>query len=458
MGKPTDIRIREARIAFADYLYRTPIKFGGRALDRVTLLDAAIEVESRSGERATGFGSMTLGNVWSWPSKTLSYDETLSAMKALAAALARAVADLTGGEFADAVETGAALEALAFSEAARSGGVRGEVMPRLAALVTASPFDAAVHDAFGKAAGANVYSCYGPDFLNRDLSHYLDASFAGEYLDRYTLARPKGEMPLYHLVGALDPLVGSDVEKPVGDGLPETLRDWIIAEGLTHLKVKLNGDDLDWDVARVLAVSRVADEIDRERGARDWRFSLDFNEKCRSVEYLLEFLARIREGGGAAFDRVQYIEQPTARDLAANPGNTMHEAAAIKPVVIDESLLDYDSMILAEKMGYSGVALKACKGQTQSVVLAAAAQKKGLFLCVQDLTCVGASYLHSISLASRVPGVAAVEANGRQYCPSANREWAKVHPEAFEIVGGLVRTGGITGSGLGIVAEGAEPL
>ncbi len=29
-------------------------------------------------------------------------------------------------------------------------------------------------------------------------------------------------MPLYHLVGALDPLTPADVTKPVGDGLPET--------------------------------------------------------------------------------------------------------------------------------------------------------------------------------------------------------------------------------------------
>ena len=30
-------------------------------------------------------------------------------------------------------------------------------------------------------------------------------------------------MPLYHLVGALDPLTAADVRQTVGDGLPETL-------------------------------------------------------------------------------------------------------------------------------------------------------------------------------------------------------------------------------------------
>ena len=67
----------------------------------------------------------------------------------------------------------------------------------------------------------------------------------------------------------------------------------------------------------------------------------------------------------------------------------MHEAAKLKPVVIDESLIDLESLQLAREMGYTGVAFKACKGQTQTLLLAAAAQKYGLFRCVQDLTCVG---------------------------------------------------------------------
>jgi hypothetical protein len=68
----------------------------------------------------------------------------------------------------------------------------------------------------------------------------------------------------------------------------------------------------------------------------------------------------------------------------------MHEAAKIKPVVIDESLVDLESLLLAREQGYSGVALKACKGHTEALLMGAAAQKYQLFLCVQDLTCIGA--------------------------------------------------------------------
>ena len=33
------MRIRDIQIAYEDFVYRTPIKFGGVALDRVTLLN-----------------------------------------------------------------------------------------------------------------------------------------------------------------------------------------------------------------------------------------------------------------------------------------------------------------------------------------------------------------------------------------------------------------------------------
>ncbi|MBW3596064.1 MAG: hypothetical protein KY475_02185, partial [Planctomycetes bacterium] len=178
-------------------------------------------------------------------------------------------------------------------------------------------------------------------------------------------------------------------------------------------------------------------------------YSLDFNERCQNVEYVLEFLAKLRERSPQALDRVQYIEQPTHRDLRANPENRMHAAAKIKPVVIDESLIDLESLHLAREQGYSGVALKACKGHSEAILMGAAAQKYGMFLCVQDLTCVGASFLHSASLAARMPTIAAIEGNGRQYCPEGNRGWDERYPGMFQITDGTVGTAELNGAGLG---------
>ena len=84
-------------------------------------------------------------------------------------------------------------------------------------------------------------------------------------------------------------------------------------------------------------------------------------------------------------------------------------------------------------MGYTGVALKACKGQSQSLLMAAAAQKYGMFLCVQDLTCPGASLIHSAGIAAHVPGIAGIEANARQFVPGANRAWEARFPGLFTI-------------------------
>jgi hypothetical protein len=111
-------------------------------------------------------------------------------------------------------------------------------MPDLAARVVASPFDAAVHDAFGKVHGRSCYQTYGPEFLRYDLGHYLAREFAGRYLHEFVDMEPKPWMPVYHLVGALDPITDADVSHRVNDGLPETLPEWIHADGLTHLKIE----------------------------------------------------------------------------------------------------------------------------------------------------------------------------------------------------------------------------
>jgi len=239
------------------------------------------------------------------------------------------------------------------------------------------------------------------------------------------------------------------VARRVDDGLPETLAEWIAADGLTHMKIKLAGDDLPWDVDRVTSVERVAAETQAARGCHEWFYSADFNEKCENVEYVLEFLAKVGERSAPALQRLQYIEQPTHRDLRANPENRMHAAAGIKPVVIDESLVDFDSLLLSRELGYSGVALKACKGHSEALLMGAAAQKYGMFLCVQDLTCPGASFLHSASLAARIPTVAAIEGNGRQYCPAANAAWAERFPSMFHITDGTLGTAVLNGPGLG---------
>jgi L-alanine-DL-glutamate epimerase-like enolase superfamily enzyme len=448
---PNDIHIDDFSFAYEEFLFRTPLKFGGTPVDRSTLVNVTCHVSTAAGRTARGFGSMPLGNVWSFPSRLLSYNDTLGAMLSLVEHITRIYASCK--DSGHPIDLTWALEP-AIHTAAHTVTrelALAEPVPILCALVVASAFDAALHDAYGKVHGLNCYHTYGPDFLAHDLGHYLGAEFRGDRLDQFLTRDPVPRMPLYHLIGALDPIEPGDVRQPIGDGLPETLGDWIAADGLTHLKIKLNGDDLDWDVARVLKIERAAAQAQQKRGVDRWVYSLDFNERCANVDYLLTFLERVRAGSASAFERVQYIEQPTARDLKANRHNVMHAASKVRPVVIDESLLDLESLQIAREMGYTGAALKACKGQTQSLLMAAAAQKYGMFLCVQDLTCPGASLIHSAGLAAHVRGVAAIESNARQFMPAANAPWVPRLPTFFRVTNGTVDTSVLSGLGLGAV-------
>ena len=87
--KSTDIRIEDVSFSYEDFRYRTPIKFGGTALDRVTILNVEVAVRTAAGKTSRGFGSMPMGNVWSFPSKTLTYDQTLAAMKTVVERVAK---------------------------------------------------------------------------------------------------------------------------------------------------------------------------------------------------------------------------------------------------------------------------------------------------------------------------------------------------------------------------------
>jgi L-alanine-DL-glutamate epimerase-like enolase superfamily enzyme len=438
----TDARIEELHTSFEDFQYRAPYKFGGKEVDRVTMLNVHCRLSTKGGKSAEGFAAMSMGNVWSFPD--LPYDTTLAAMKELAGKIERITRGFT--EYAHPLDVNYALEPEYLKAAAEIK--LAKPVPKLCTLVTASPVDAAIHDAYGRLHGRNSFTVCGKDFVRHDLAHYLGPEFRGEYLDPYLLAKPTPRIRMFHSVGASDALSRAELKKPVGDGLPETLEEWIPYNGVVALKIKLNGSDLAWDVDRVVAIHRVTTAAQAKRGVRDWVYSVDFNERCPNVQYVLDFERQVKAKTPDAFDRVQYLEQPTARDLAANRANTMFDAAKLRPVVIDESLTGLDMLKLAREMGYTGAALKACKGQSQTLLLAAAMQKYKMFLCVQDLTCPGAALVHSVGIACHVPGVSGLEANAREYVPVANRGWDKKFPGIFDVKDGWMRTTGLDGPGL----------
>jgi L-alanine-DL-glutamate epimerase-like enolase superfamily enzyme len=446
MGKTTDLVLKEISTTTRSFRYRQPMKFGGRVVEDSTVLRCEVVATCGSQRKLiTGVGEMTMGNAWAWPSK-IPAPLTLKILLEFGERLVQQLGTLklSGDPLQITHRIARERDRLAAEFAAERN--LQEPIPKLAVMMVASPIEAAVHDAFGRSLGRNAFDCMTSEFLNEDLGAYLGDEFVGQYPDRYISPKPKPTMPLYHLVGALDPLTDDDIRQRLHDGLPETLQEWLATDGLTHLKIKLAGNDLDWDVGRIVEVNRVAELVGLERR---WKYSLDFNEQCPNEDYVLDLIERVERLSRPALDRVQYIEQPTPRDLTQRTDMTVHRIARLRPIVIDESLTDLESLRLARQRGYTGIALKACKGQSECLLMAAAGAHHQMFVCVQDLTCIGGSFLHSASIASRLPTVTAIEGNGRQYCPAGNEPYMKDYAPMFRVRYGTIPTQLLDGVGLG---------
>jgi|694.fasta_scaffold00333_45 L-alanine-DL-glutamate epimerase-like enolase superfamily enzyme len=446
MPSATDLNIQTAQNSTANFTYRQPMKFGGRVVEDVCVLRTEIAVTSQQNRKpVVGIGEMTMGNAWAWPG-TLPAKITLKMLLELADRLAAKIsgAGLSGDPFQLTRQVALLRDQIAVEMQAEfkiAGGI-----PKLAAMLASSPLEAAIHDAFGRSLKLSSFDCLTSEFLNEDLSAYLGADFIGKYPADYVLPKQRPTMPLYHLVGALDPLTGDDLKERLNDGYPETLEEWLETDGITHLKIKLDGKDIDWDVGRIVEITRICEYVASER---NWKLSFDFNEQCPDEDYVINLLERIERLSPLSHDRLQYIEQPTPRDLTIRTDMTVHRLSRTRPVVIDESLTGMDSLKMARKRGYSGIALKACKGHSECLLMAAAAAEYKMFVCFQDLTCIGGAFLHSASLASRIARVAAVEGNGRQYCPIGNAAYMSKYAPLLRVRYGTIPTDLLNDIGLG---------
>src|SRR5262249_47002178 len=195
-AKKSDIRIERVSYRFEEHLFRSPLKFARAVVDRQTMLTAECEVRTGSGKGATGFGTLPLNYTFSFPSRKLSHDARLKAMKALAEQIAKiTAAHKQPGHPIDINWELAPLYLKAAAEVSQ-GLNRADPIPNLCTLVTAGAFDAALHDAFGKAHGLNCFHTYGPEFMSHALSYYLGGEYKGEYPSRYVRTEPKARMPL----------------------------------------------------------------------------------------------------------------------------------------------------------------------------------------------------------------------------------------------------------------------
>lgn len=428
---------------------RMPLKFGGETLTSVTCARARVTVEDRLGRRAIGWGETPLSVQWVWPS-SLPYATRHALLTQLAAGL---VAEVTALDvFGHPVELGHSFlhEHLPGVVARfQADHASPEPIPWLAALVAASPFDIALHDAYASLLGLPVYETYGRKLLRPDLSAFLepadgsDVSFRGRRLPDAFVACPPRRLVAWHLVGGVDPLEPEDLTgNEPADAHPVLLRDWIRADGLRALKVKLRGNDPGWDRERLVRVGRIANE----EGVQ-W-LSADFNCTVTEPRYVTEILDRLLVEEPLTYARLLYVEQPFPYDLEAHPID-VRSVSARKPLFLDESAHDWSLVRLGRRLGWSGVALKTCKTQTGALLSLAWAKAHGMTLMVQDLTNPMLAQIPHVLLAAHAGTLLGVETNSMQFYPDASAPEARVHPGLYTRRDGHVDLSSISGPGFG---------
>ncbi|MFG0262771.1 MAG: enolase C-terminal domain-like protein [Novipirellula sp. JB048] len=448
--KATNARVTQSELYLLPVTTRVPLKFGAETLTNVLCLRVRITVADAQGRTADGWGETPLSVQWAWPG-ALSYDARLQSMIAFARRCSDAWANSTASGHPmelgyDFIRT--RLPELLEQHNAGTADA-SEAMPLLAALISASAFDVALHDAYGNLHQVDIYETYNRDWMNRDLSHFLSpaddssVSFADRYPQDFLVAEPPQTLDAWHLVGGLDPLEEHELtgEEP-SDGVPLYLGDWIRRDGLKCLKIKLRGNDSAWDYERMVRVGKIA----LEQAVR--ATTADFNCTVQDPQYVNEILDRLEREHPAISDLLLYVEQPFPYDLEAHRID-VHSVSKRKPLFLDESAHDWQHVRLGRELGWTGVALKTCKTQTGALLSHCWAKAHGMGIMVQDLTNPMLAQIPHVRLAAHVGTIGGVETNAMQFYPAASDAEAKVHPGLYRRRDGKLDLSTISGPGFG---------
>ncbi len=444
MSKSSDISVIDAQLYILPVELRVPLKFGNQVVTSVKCARAWVRVRSKDGREAEGWGETPLSVAWVWPSE-LSYAEREARLLDFCRRAGKVLQDFDADGHALEIGMDFISEILPKLKADHDEDYRESAeMPYLAALVAFSPYDIAIHDAFGNLHGQGAFSLLGRDWLNRDLGHYLEPVevFKGRYPSDY-LQPMANTLPVWHLVGGLDALEPSQLDgNEPSDGYPVLLRDWIRRDGLNCLKVKLRGTDFHWDCQRLEAIGAIADD----EGV-NW-LSADFNCTVTDPGYVNDVLDRLERDSKSTYGKLLYVEQPFPYDLEANQID-VHSVSDRKPLYMDESAHDWNYVRMGRSLGWTGVALKTCKTLSGALLSLCWAKEHRMGLMVQDLTNPMLAQLSHVQLAACAGTIMGVESNGMQFYPEESLPEAKIHPGLFSRKDGLLELSSLGGQGFG---------
>jgi len=441
--------VTKATLYFLPVQTRVPLKFGTETLESVTCARVKVEVRGENGSTAIGWGETPLSVQWVWPSPT-PYSERETCLKDFCASLSGAIINESstghpmtiGWEFSE----GPLHRLLNEVNTERP---KKHPMPHLAALVCFSAFDIALHDAYARLQGLPIYQCYSTEHMgDKDLASFLGVgddgvSFSGKYVSDFLLDSPRTTMPAWHLVGGLDALTDADLDgTEPDDGYPVTLEQWIKTDGLCSLKIKLRGNDADWDYDRLVQIGQIGTTLGIEA------LTADFNCTVTDPDYVNTIIDKLAAEHPAIHRQILYIEQPFPYDLQGHSID-VHSVSERLPLFLDESAHDWRLVRLGHSLGWTGVALKTCKTQTGALLSACWAQAHGMQLMVQDLTNPMLAQIPHLSLAAHLPTIRGVETNGMQFYPEASAPEAAVHRGIYRRRNGQVDLSTLGATGFG---------
>lgn len=434
------VRIVEIEPHFSLETPAGEFSFGASTAGALTFAHVRARVADAEGREADGWGAIFLSHPWAFPTADVAPEAKDALMRGIIEALGQEL--VARGEAGHPLDHFLAIEPRLGEVAARVASAQGIDLPvpPMCALVSLSPIDAALHDAYGKLHGVNAFDALGPDHVGWDLSRVLGDDFAGKYLPDYLRGEPVESIPVWHTVGATDPLRPDDA----ADATVAPLTEWIANDGVFAFKIKLKGKDLGWDIARLVEVHALA----RESGQEGIRLFGDLNEQGPSLEYIQSLVAGIRERSPEAFAALEALEQPDRRDMGAD-AMPLGEIARDVPIALDEGLVSLAAIDRAVELGWNAVCLKTCKTHSLMLLALAKATELGLGITVQDLTNPGIALLHSVAFASRLPETMPIETNQRQYYPKSSGPEAALWPDVYSVRDGHVSAGELNGPGLG---------
>jgi L-alanine-DL-glutamate epimerase-like enolase superfamily enzyme len=422
-------RVLEADVEFLRQRFVKPLVLSTGEISELTEARVRVRV-SVDGREATGVGNIYLSDLWAWPGGPLSHEQKETLLAELCSDITNRLGELTG-DSSHPLELGLRL----YDGVCHHPPERFAAVPVLALAMCLSPFDAAIHDAAGQALGVSAFDFYEQPAAIPSADYYFKGNNACAAIAQTLVRPPRLEFPAWLIVGKND-----DIERDV--------RPWHADRGYRCFKIKIMGKDNAQDVARTVELFRVT----AEWGLKYPWLTIDSNEANPNPESVLDYLDRLRTEDAGAYAALQYIEQPTGRDILQHRFD-WRAVSKQKPVMLDEGLTDLELLPEAKQQGWSGLALKSCKGHSFTLVAAAWARENGMLISLQDLTNPGFSMIHAALLAAYLATINGVELNSPQFTPAANKPWLPRLAPLFEPNDGMHRLPGGTIVGLGSRAE-----